>query len=153
MSLSSCVTSFILVILCGNPVLKGAFVTLLNSLLLTIDQEITILTAQLGRLNVINRLLNFEIQTVQSVINKVTSDLNLILGPFQQYANCPDISRLQELIQQNAVNKNFVGLQNKLYELNRATNLANVIDAVIKQKQKHRTDIQDFIDRIADLCP
>jgi hypothetical protein len=146
MSLSSCVTSFILVILCGNPVLKGAFVTLLNSLLLTIDQEITILTAQLGRLNVINRLLNF-------VINKVTSDLNLILGPFQQYANCPDISRLQELIQQNAVNKNFVGLQNKLYELNRATNLANVIDAVIKQKQKHRTDIQDFIDRIADLCP
>lgn len=153
MALNPCVRSFILVVLCGNPILKGAFVTLLTSTVLSLDQEIGILTLQLGRLNFFNKLLNIELQTVQALISKVSADFNLILEPFKQYPSCPELSNLSDHLQNNAVNKKFVGLQNKLYEINRVTNLANVQDSIIKFKQKRRDDFQEIIDLINTLCP
>ena len=55
MAILPCVRAFILAILCGNPILKGALVTTLNAMIVTLDLEITKLTVTLGRLNIFNK--------------------------------------------------------------------------------------------------
>lgn len=147
-----CVKAFILAILCGNPILKGVFTTFLTSLVLQLDQEIAVLTLELGQLNILNRLLNIEIQFVQAAVNKVQADLNLLLGPLSAANNCPTLSKLNTNIQQNAVSKTFVALQNKIYQFNRRTNLTRIQDTIIKKKQKLRNDCLDMISAITDLC-
>lgn len=147
-----CVKAFILAILCGNPILKGVFTTFLAGLVLQLDQEIAILTLELGQLNILNRLLNIEIQFVQSALNKVQADLNLLLGPLSAANSCPTLSKLNTNIQQNAVSKKFVALQNKLAQFNRRTNLTQVQNTIIKKKQKLRQDALDMIDAITSLC-
>lgn len=153
MSLSACVDSFILTVLCGNPIMKGAFVTVANGIVIQLDQEIESLTVEMNRLNLVNRVLSLEIQAVQAIVNKVQADLNIILGPLQDSGNCPEISRFTEAVQNNAVGKSFSALQKKLYEFNRSANLAVYMDAFIKQKQQVRDQTQEMIDRIAQLCP
>lgn len=153
MAVSACIESFILVILCGNPILKGAFSTFLNTLILQLDEEIAVLTLQLGRLNFLNQFLSLELQTVQALVDKVSADFNLILDPLKQFGDCPELAQLSNFIQDNAVNKNIAGLQNKLYELNRVTNLVNLQNAIIKQKDQLRNSLQEFVDRIGTICP
>lgn len=153
MAVSACVKRFILIILCGNPIMKGAFITLLSSLVLQIDAEIAILTANLGRLNFIQQLTNLEIQAVQAIYNKIQNDLNLILGPLNAASTCPELVNLNSVIQQNVVSKTVVSLQNSIYKLNKASNLATRQDAIIKQKNKVRDQLLDMISSINTLCP
>jgi hypothetical protein len=151
--LSPCVDSFILTILCGNPILKGSFITLLSSIVLQLDAEVTDLNAQLGRLNVINQVLNFEIQAVQAIIDKVQADFNLILGPLQQFGSCPELAQLSQTLQESAISKKFAGLQEKIYWLNRRANIANVQNSISQHKDETRNNFLAFIDRINTLCP
>ena len=153
MALSACVDSFILSILCGNPILKGAFVSFLNTLVIQIDEEITVTTAQLGRLNLVNKVLSLEIQGVKAILDKAQADLNLVLGPLSQFPNCPELSNLNQSIQNTAVSKTFIGLQNQLYSFNRIANIANLQNSIIQQKEKLKSDVQAVIARIALLCP
>lgn len=152
MAVSACARRFIFNILCGNPIVRGALTTTLSSIVLEIDAEIAILTASLGRLNFIQQLTNLEIQTVQAILNKITADLNLIFGPLRNAADCPEINKILETIERNGATKKVVGLQNNIYRLNRVANLATRQDAIIKQKNKIRDDILDFIDEIGILC-
>ena len=152
-NIAPCGKAFILAILCGNPILKGAFVTLLNTVIIRLDQDIALLTAQLLRLNLANMLLNLEIQIVEGLVNRVQSELNLVLGPFQQFGGCESLSKLNEILQNNAVGKTYASFQRKLYEWNRRLNLATRIDALIKQKEKYKTELQDWVSAIGGLCP
>jgi hypothetical protein len=147
-----CVKAFILAILCGNPILKGAFTTVLSSLVLQLDEEIAVLTLEANQLNILNRILNIEIQLVQAAVNKVQADLNLLLAPLSAANNCPTLSKLNTNLQQNAVSKKFVALQNKIAQLNRRTNLTQYLDTVTKKKNKLRQDCLDMIDAITSLC-
>jgi hypothetical protein len=122
-------------------------------MVLQIDQEIALLTLQLGRLNFIQQLTNLEIQALQAVFNKVQADLNLIFGPLNNAASCPELIRLTEYIQSTAVSKKAIALQNAIYKLNRAANFATRQDAIIAQKNKIRDEMLDMIDAINTLCP
>lgn len=153
MAASACVKRFILTVLCGNPIMKGSFITLLTSLVLQIDQEIALLTLQLGRLNFVQQLTNLEIQALQAVFNKIQVDLNLILGPLQSGAACSELNRLNQYIQSNAVSKKAIALQNAIYKLNKAANLTTRQNAIIAQKNKIRDEMLDMIDAINTLCP
>jgi hypothetical protein len=99
MAISSCVTTFILTVLCGNPILKGVFVTLLNSILIQLEEEIAVLTLEIGRLNVVNQVLQLEIQAEQAIVSKLQADFNLVLGPLQNSATCPELNQLTNTIQ------------------------------------------------------
>jgi hypothetical protein len=153
MTLSPCFDAFVLAVLCSNPIMKGAFVTILTGTILTIDQDISIFTAQLGRLNIVNQILNLEIQAVQAILNKVQADLNLILEPLAAFGECPELARLNETLQNNAVSKKLSTFQKKIYEYNRIANLTVVQDAITKKKNALRNDLLDMIDRINILCP
>lgn len=150
--LSPCVDAFILSILCSNPILKGGFLTILNNMVLQLDQEITLLIAQTAKLNIANQILDLQIKAVEGIINKVQTDLNLILTPLQEFTDCPELSRLNETIQSNAVGKKVSGLQKKLYEWRRASNLVNLQNSLIKVKERRRDEILAMIDRINILC-
>ena len=153
MAVTACVRRFILVVLCGNPIMKGAFVTLLNSLILQLDQEIALLTAQLGRLNVIQLLTNLTIQSLRAVFNKVQADLNLVLGPLNDASACPELLTMNSIIQRSVLSKKVRALQNALYKLNKTANLARAQTAIIAYKNKVRDDLQNMVDEIAALCP
>lgn len=153
MAISPCVDAFILAVLCSNPILKGAFVTTLTGTILTLDQEVALFTAQLGRLNIVNKVLDLEIQAVQAILNKVQADMNLILGPLQAFSECPELARLNETLQNNAVSKKFSAFQKKIYEFNRILNLTVVQDAITQRRQQIRQELLDIIDRINILCP
>lgn len=153
MALSACVDSFIVALLCSNPILKGAFITSLSGIVLQLDQEIAQATTQLERLNIVNKVLNLEIQAAQAILNKVSADLNLILDPLKAFGSCPELARLNETLQNNAVSKTFSAFQKKLYEYNRILNLTRVQDAITKRRQQIRQEALDIIDRINILCP
>lgn len=150
---AACVKAFILAILCGNPILKGAFVTAINGVILDLDVEIALLTAQLARLNIINAITNIAIKALQAQIDKVTADLNLILEPMAAAGSCAGLNNLNEAIQNSAVGKTFNAFQKLLYDFNRRTNLVNLQNAIIQKKQQLRDDLQNFVDNIASLCP
>jgi hypothetical protein len=152
MALSTCAANFIKYVLCGNPVLKGVFITTLSGLVVTLDAEITVLVAQVGRLNVINQLANIEIQTLNAVTNKLQAELNLLLGPLTDAASCPEIAALLAEFQSSAVSKAAVGLQNQIYKANQSLNLAAAQQAIIAQKQQVRQFCLDMIQGINTLC-
>jgi hypothetical protein len=133
--------------------MKGSFVTLLSSIVLQLDSEVNVLNAQLGRLNVANQILNLEIQAVQAIVDKVQSDFNLILGPLQEFSSCPELAQLSQTLQENAVSKTFAGLQEKIYWLNRRTNIANVQNSISQHKEEVKNNLLAIIDRINILCP
>ena len=153
MAVASCVQAFILALLCGNPILKGAFVTLLNSMIAQLSLEIDLLTLQIARLNILNQILSLGIITAQAVFDKVTADLNLFLGPFQRFPDCIDLSKLNETIQGNAVGRTLANFNKKLYELNRVTNLIRVQNAIKQKKEEQIRKLQEMVDAIASLCP
>lgn len=153
MAVSQCVKSFILFILCGNPILKGVFVTTLSGLVVTLDAEITQLIAQLGRLNIINQLASIEINTLNASSNKVRAELNLLLGPLADASTCPELAALLQQLQSSSVSKAAVGLQNQIYKANKSLNLAAAQQAIISQKQQLRTFCLDTINEINTLCP
>ncbi len=152
MAVSHCVEAFILALLCGNPILKGAFVTLLNGTILKLSLEVDLITAQIARLNILNQLLSLGITTAQALFDKVTADLNLFLGPLQQFPDCIDMAQLNETIQSSAVGRTVANFNKKLYELNRVTNLIRVQDAIKQKKEEQIQKLQDIIDSIASLC-
>jgi hypothetical protein len=152
-SVTPCLRQFILHILCGNPILKGTFVTTLSGMILTLDAEITLLTAQVGRLNIINQLANIEIQTLNAITNKLQAQLNLLLGPLADASACPEVAAFLQQLQSSSVSKIAVGVQNQIYKANKSLNLAAAQNALIAQKQKLRTLCLDTINEIANLCP
>lgn len=152
MAVLACVKSFILTVLCGNPILKGTFVTVINSTIIALDLEITQLLASLGRLNIFNKITSFQINAITAKFDALKADLNLILGPLAQTGSCVTLSKFNEQLQAGLGGKKFRGFQKKLGDFQRSTNLAVAIDALIKQKEKLKNDLQDFVDEIAILC-
>ena len=150
--LSPCIDAFILTVLCNSPI-KGSFKTLLNGTILTLDQKIVELTVQLGRFNILNRILALELQTVNALKDKISADMNLVLEPFQQFSGCAGIQTFSKILQDNAVSKNAAAIQNKIAELNEVTNLTKLQNASIKYWEDKRDFLQAFVNRIDELCP
>jgi hypothetical protein len=148
-----CVKTFILFFLCGNPILKGAFVTLLNTIIARLSLEIDLLTLQIERLNIVNQITSLGISALNGLINQVKTDLNLLLGPLQQAADCSALARLNETVQDSAVGRNLTAVYKKLYDINRITNLIRVQDAIKQKKEEEIRRLQDMVDAIASLCP
>ena len=148
MALARCVLAFIQAILCSNPILKGSFVTVLTTMIATLDLEIATLTATLGRLNVANRILEAQIQIFKTAFDAIKADLNLVLGPLKKNGACATLNLINENLQKGLGGKKFKAFQRKLALIRRFTNLAIVQDAIIKQKEKLRQDAEDFINQI-----
>jgi len=153
MAVSACVRAFILAIICGNPILRGTLVTILNSLLVRLSFDIDQIILLIGRLNVHNQILSLGINTLNALKDRVGSDLNLILGPFQQFFDCIDLRSLLDTIKAPAVGKSLKALEKKIKDLNRATNLIRIQDSIKQRKEDELERVQDFIDDIASLCP
>ncbi len=153
MAILPCVRAFILAILCGNPILKGALVTTLNAMIATLDLEITKLTATLGRLNIFNKILGAQINLIAGLFDGAKAQLNLILGPLSAAGNCITISNIMKQLQEVLGGKKFRGFQRKLASFTRATNLSTHISNLIEIKKKLKKDAEEFIEAIADLCP
>ena len=153
MAVLACVRAFILAILCGNPILKGAFVTVANSTIATLDLQIVALTASLARLNFFNQILSFQIAALEAIFSTVRADLNLILEPLNRANSCPPLQKFNQQVQSALGGKKFRAFQKKLYDFNRSTNLANAQSALIQEKDKLKKDLQDMVDEIGTLCP
>lgn len=156
MALSACTKQFILQVLCGNQALKSSFLTFLNGLVLTATARISILSAQIARLNVINQFLNIEIQAVRVLQNRIQADLNLIGGPLvssAQATQCSQLNRVLNQAKEVVPIQKLAGLQNLIYSLNRKLNVANALDAEQKVLQSFVNDAQAMIDYINQVCP
>ena len=152
MAIPACVQAFILALLCGNPLLRSAWVTLLNSLILQLSEEVDLLTLQIARLNVLNQINSQIINSFEALKSKVSADLNLFLGPLQQFNGCVDLQKISKYIHLNAVGRKAAALKKKLYEFNRVTNLVQVQNAIKQAKEQQITDLQNFVDAITELC-
>ena len=151
--LPRCVDAFIISILCGNPILKGAWITLLNSMIVTLQAQVAILTLQITRLNVAHQFVSLASNTIKAVIDKTKVDLNLFLGPLQQFSSCAPLLDINKLIQSNAVNKTVSSLKKIDYNLRRYTSLTNVLNAQKAYIDEKIAVLQDFLDRINEICP
>ena len=152
MAVATCVKAFILALLCGNPILRGTFVTILNSLLLKLSFDIDQINLLIGRLNIHNQILSLGINTLNALKDKVASDMNLLLGPIQQFEGCLPIQKIATFLQENAVAKKAKAFEKKISDINRVTNLVNIQNSLKLEKEAAITSIQDFIDEIANLC-
>jgi len=150
---ASCVKAFILFFLCGNQILKGTFVTLVSGVIASLSAEVDILTAQIARLNIVNQITSLGITSINGLVNQIKVDLNLFIGPLQQYADCTPLAQLNETLQNNAVGRSLTSLNKKLYDLNRMTNLVRVQDAIKQKKQEQIRRLQDILTAIENLCP
>lgn len=150
---AACVKAFILFFICGNPILKGAFVTLLNTTIASLSLEVDILTAEIERLNIVNQITSLGITALNAAANQIKVDLNLLIGPLQQASDCLPLAQLNEAVQNNAIGRSFAALNKKLYDLNRATNLVRVQDAIKQKKQEQIRRLQDMVTAIISLCP
>jgi hypothetical protein len=148
-----CVISFIKIILCANPILKGAWITLLNSIILQLQEQIAILTFQVNQLNVLNTLTGLGINTAKALINKVSSDLNLFLGPLQSYPDCSVLGDLNTTIQYSSVGQKLRSYNKKIHEFQRATNLSNILSAQKKKLDQRIVTLQDMLNKINQICP
>ncbi len=153
MAVPACVKAFILVILCSNPILKGVWITLLNNAILQLQQEVALITLQIQRLNILNSLSGLIINNIKALVNKVSSDLNLFLGPLQSFSDCVILSDLNTTIQQSAVGQKFYALNKKLHDLQRATNLSNILGAQKEKIDDQIERLQDMLNEINILCP
>lgn len=153
MAVLACVKAFILVILCANPILKGAWVTLINGAILSLQQQVALLVIEINRLNIINSITGLGINALRALINKVSADLNLFLGPLQAFPDCGLLSDVNSLIQQSAVGKKFSAFNKKLYDFQRATNLSNILSAKKQKLDQKIADLQEMLDQINILCP
>lgn len=152
MSLSQCAITFIRQILCSNPVLKSTFKTFLNSQILLAEEEITIISAQIVRLDILNAFANLEIQTLKAAQNKIQADLNVVFGPMQGYATCPEVSQLMSQATSGATAKKLAALQNLIYTYNRRAYVANALTAEQKHLQNYVQTAQNFLNSIDSVC-
>jgi len=152
MALSTCVYNFIKSVLCNNPILKSTFKTFLNGLILQAEGEITLLSAQIVRLDILNSFAQLEIQTLRAVQNKIQSDLNLVLGPMQGSATCPEISQIMTQSQAGATAKALAGLQNLIYTYNRRAYVANALTSEQKHLQNFVATAQEILNSIDSVC-
>lgn len=150
---AACVKAFILFFLCGNAILKGTFVTLLTTVIASLSLEVDVLTAEIARLNIVNQITSLGITELNAAANQIKVDLNLFIGPLQQFSDCTPLAQLNETIQNNAIGRSFAALNKKLYDLNRVTNLVRVQDAIKQQKQEQIRRLQDMVTAISNLCP
>lgn len=148
-----CVKAFILFFICGNPILKGAFVTLLSTVIASLSLEVDVLTAEIARLNLVNQITSLGINALNGLANQIKVDLNLLIGPLQQAADCPALADLNATVQNNAIGRSFAALNKKLYDLNRMTNLVRVQSAIKQQKEEQIRRLQDMVSAIGNLCP
>ncbi len=153
MALPKCVDSFILSVLCGNSILKGAWITLLNSLIVRLSAEIDLLLLQITRINAANQILSLIENSLTATLSQVTADLNLFLGPLQTFGSCIGMKDINDLLQQAQKNKTISGFKKVLYKIKRMVNLGNHLSVVKKLKEDQVIFLQDFIDRINELCP
>jgi hypothetical protein len=152
MALSTCVIQFIKAVLCGNSVLKSTFKTFLNSQILLANEEITVLSAQIARLDILNAFANLEIQTLKTVQNKIQADLNVVLGPMQGSATCPEISQLMSQAQSGNTAKALAAIQNLIYTYNRRAFVANTLTAEQKHLQNYVQTAQNILNNIDSVC-
>lgn len=150
---AACVKAFILFFICGNPILKGAFVTLLNTVINSLSLEVDLLTAEIARLNLVNQITSLGISALNGLVNQIKVDLNLLIGPLQQAAECTALADLNETLQNNAIGRTFTAINKKLYDINRVTNLVRVQDAIKQKKQEQIRRLQDMVTAISTLCP
>lgn len=152
MALSQCVTTFIRQILCSNPILKSTFKTFLNSQILLAEEEITLISAQIVRLDILNSFAQLEIQTLKTAQNKIQADLNVVFGPMSGYATCPEISQILSQAQSGSTAKALAALQNLVYTFNRRQYVANALTS----EQKHLRDFvqtaQNILNNIDNVC-
>lgn len=151
-SLSQCIITFIRAILCANPVLKSTFKTFLNSQILLANEEITVLSASIARLDILNAFARLEIQTLAAVQNKITAELNVVFGPMQAYATCPEISQLLAQAQSGATLKALSGLQNLIYTYNRRAYVQTALTNEQKQLQAYVATAQNILNNIDLVC-
>jgi hypothetical protein len=152
-NVSPCVVRFVRTVLCGNPIMKGAFVTTLSSVVLALDAEIAILFVLLQQLNIVKRVIDFAIQSVRATLNQVAASLNIVLGPLQTAAECEELRKLLTQLESSAVGRKVRGMQNLIYKANRISGLAVQTDSIMKYKNKVRDDLLDMISAINTLCP
>lgn len=153
MALLDCTIAFILAVLCANPILKGGFITVINGTILQLDQEITFLTAQLGRLNFANTLLDLQSQAAKALLDRVQADLNLLLDPLSQFGACPELANLQNQLQEVSNNKVFSAARKVIFDIRRMTNVAVLQNLILEHKKEIRQNLQDMLDEINILCP
>lgn len=152
MALAQCVITFIRNILCANPVLKSTFKTFLNSQILLANEEITVLSAQIATLDILNAFARLEIQTLATVQNKIQADLNVVFGPMQGYATCPEISRIMSQATSGSTLKALSGLQNLIYQYNRRAYVQTALTNEQKKLQSFVASAQDFLNNIDLVC-
>lgn len=152
MALSTCVVQFIKSVLCGNAILRSTFKTFLNSQILLANEEITVLSAQIARLDILNAFANLEIQTLKAVQNKIQSDLNVVLGPMQGSATCPEISQLMSQAQSGNTAKALAALQNLIYTYNRRAFVAQTLTSEQKHLQNYVQMAQNILNNIDSVC-
>ena len=153
MSVAACTRTFILLVLCGNPILKGTFITLLNTIIAQLLLERDLLTLQIARLNILNQITSLGINAMRGAINQVKTNLNLFVGPLQQFPDCVDLSKLNETIQSHATGRTLTAINKKLYDLQRGTNLVRVQNAIKQKTDEQIRKLQDIINEISSLCP
>jgi len=153
MPLPRCVDLFIISILCGNPVLKGAWLTLLNTMIARLQLQSTLLLANIARLNAASHFLNLASNTVRAIIDRTKVDLNLFLGPLQQFSSCLPLKDLNSFLQSNAVNKTFATINKLDYKIRRIVSLKDQLTATKEYIDDKIETLQDFIDRINTICP
>lgn len=152
MSLPSCVVQFVKNILCANPVLKSTFKTFLNSQILLAEEQISLISAQILRLDILNSFVQLEIQTLKTVQNKIQADLNVVFGPMSGYATCPEISQILSQAQSGSTAKALAALQNLVYSYNRRQYVANALTAEQKQLRNFVQTAQNILNNIDSVC-
>ena len=150
--LEACALSFIKAVLCGNSVLRSTFKTFLNTQILLANEEITIISAQIARLDILNAFANLEIQTLKAVQAKIQADLNLVLGPMQNSITCPTISLFLAQAQSGSTAKALAALQNLIYSYNRRNFLIQSLTAEQKSLQNFVSTAQNFVNNIDSVC-
>jgi predicted sugar kinase len=151
-SLSQCVITFIKNILCANPILKSTFKTFLNSQILLAQEQISLISAQILRLDILNSFAQLEIQTLKTVQNQIQADLNVVFGPMSGYASCPEIGQILAQAQSGSTAKALAALQNLIYTYNRRQYVANALTAEQKQLQNYVQTAQNILNNIDNVC-
>lgn len=151
-TLSQCVITFIKAILCANPVLKTTFKTFLNSQILVAEGTIALLSSQIARLDILNAFARLEIQTLAAVQNKIQADLNVVFGPMQGYASCPEISQLITQATSGSTLKALSAIQNAIYNYNRRAYVQTLLTSEQKQLQHFVQLAQNIVNNIDSIC-
>lgn len=151
-TLPVCALQFIRNFLCTNETFKSTFKTFLNGLILTAQGEIVLLSSQIARLDILNAFADLEIKTLAAVQNKIKSDLNVVFGPMQTYADCSTINSFMRAAQSGSTAKALASMQNLIYTYNRRAFVYNTLTSEKKQLEKLVAQAQEFLNQIDTVC-